>query len=182
VGIPLGIRAARSRLLGHFVVAASGVVQTIPSVALLCFLIPVLGIGSVPAVVALFLYGLFPIVRGTVTGLRSVDPRLLDVAYVLGMTPRQRLWRVELPLASVAITNGIKLTAVTNVGTATLAALIGGGGYGTLIVTGLGINDPALVLAGAVPSALLALLVHGAFELLDRLIVPAGLHARGHTE
>ena len=178
LGLPLGVAASRSPLLGHLVLSAAGVVQTIPSVALLCFLIPVMGIGTMPAIVALVLYGLFPIVRGAVTGLASVDKHLLDVAHVLGMTPRQRLLQVELPLASVAILNGIKVTAVTNVGTATLAALIGGGGYGTLIVTGLGINDQAMVLAGAVPSALLAFVFHAGFEVLDRVFVPQGLRTR----
>lgn len=175
VGGPLGLLAARTPWLGQVVLSLTGLVQTVPTIALLCFLIPVFGVGAGAALVALVLYGLLPIVRGVVTGLSSVDKRLLEVSTVLGMTRAQRLRRVELPLASVAILNGIQVSAVTSVGTATLAALIGGGGYGSLIVSGLALNDMQIVLAGAVPSAAMALAVHFSLELVARAVVPKGL-------
>jgi osmoprotectant transport system permease protein len=174
-GLPLGIAAARSRLLGQLELVAVGVVQTIPSLALLCFMIPFFGIGKLPALVALFLYALLPIVRGTYTGLITLDRPLMEVAGVLGLGVRQRLVRIELPLASVAIMSGIKTAAVVTVGTATLAAFIGGGGYGTLIVRGLALNDVTTILAGAIPAAVMALVIHGAFELLDRVVIPRAL-------
>jgi osmoprotectant transport system permease protein len=174
-GIPLGIVAARFRLLGQLELASVGIVQTIPSLALLCFMIPIFGIGKTPALVALSLYALLPIVRGAYTGLITLDRQLLEIAGVLGLTARQRLARIELPLASVSIMAGVKTSAVVTVGTATLAAFIGGGGYGTLIVRGLALNDVVTILAGAVPAALMALAIHGAFELLDRLVVPRAL-------
>jgi osmoprotectant transport system permease protein len=132
----------------------------------------------VPALVALSLYALLPIVRNTYAGLVSLDPQLVDIAAVIGLDGAKRLGWVELPLASVTILAGIKTAAVLTVGTATLAAFIGGGGYGTLIVTGLALNDAATILAGAIPSALMALAVHGLFEALDRLAVPRGLRIR----
>ena len=175
LGVPLGIVAARFRLLGQLELVSVGVVQTIPSLALLCFMIPFFGIGKTPALVALTLYALLPIVRGAYTGLITLDRQLLEIAGVLGLTARQRLVRIELPLASVAIMAGIKTSAVVTVGTATLAAFIGGGGYGDLIVRGLALNDVATILAGAVPAALMALAIHGMFELLDKLVVPRAL-------
>ena len=153
LGIPLGILAARHRELGQMELAAVGVLQTIPSLALLCFMIPLFGIGKLPALVALSLYALLPIVRNTYTGLIGIDRQLLEIAGVLGLSPAQRLVRIELPLASLHILSGIKTSAIWTVGTATLAAFIGGGGYGDLIVRGLALDDTALILAGAVPSA-----------------------------
>jgi osmoprotectant transport system permease protein len=138
-------------------------------------MIPLFGIGKLPALVALCLYALLPIVRNTYTGLISLDPQLLELAGVLGLNSWQRLLRIELPLASLSITAGIKTSAVYTVGTATLAALIGGGGYGTLIVRGLALDDLHTILAGALPAALMAVGIHGAFELLDRLAIPKGL-------
>jgi osmoprotectant transport system permease protein len=175
VGIPLAIVAARRRRLGQVELLTVGVLQTVPALALLCFMIPLLGIGKLPALVALSLYALLPIVRNTYTGLVGLDRQLMEVADVLGLPPWQRLTLIELPLASLSIMAGIKTAAVTTVGTATLAAFIGGGGYGTLIVRGLALNDPSTILAGAVPSALMALAIHGGFELLDLLVVPRGL-------
>jgi osmoprotectant transport system permease protein len=173
-GVPLGIVAARFRLLGQLELVSVGVVQTIPALALLCFMIPLFGIGKVPALVALSLYALLPIVRGAYTGLITLDRQLMEIAGVLGLSAWQRLVKIELPLASVAIMAGIKTSAVVTVGTATLAAFIGGGGYGTLIVRGLALNDVGTILAGAVPAALMALVIHAAFELLDRVVVPKG--------
>jgi osmoprotectant transport system permease protein len=175
VGVPLGILAARRATLGHAQLMAVGVLQTIPALALLCFMIPLLGIGMLPALVALFLYALLPIVRGTYTGLVTLDARLLEIAEVLGLHGWRRLARIELPLASVNILAGIKTAAILTVGTATLAAFIGGGGYGTLIVRGLALDDVRTILAGAIPAAAMALLFHALFEALDRLVVPRGL-------
>lgn len=174
-GLPLGIVAARSTTLGQLELAAVGMLQTIPALALLCFMIPLLGIGTLPSLVALFLYALLPIVRGTVTGLVTLDRRLLEIADVLGFAGWRRLVRIELPLASVSILAGIRTAAILTVGTATLAAFIGGGGYGTLIVRGLALDDVSTILAGAVPAALMALAAHALFEAVDRVLVPRGV-------
>jgi osmoprotectant transport system permease protein len=175
VGIPLGVLAERYRRLGQAALAASGLVQTIPSLALLVLLIPLLGIGARPALAALFLYSLLPIVRSTHAGLASIPIELRESARALGLPPGAQLRLVELPLASRSILAGVKTSAVINVGTATIAAFIGAGGYGERIVTGLALNDNTMLLAGAVPAALLALLVHGAFELAERRLISAGL-------
>jgi osmoprotectant transport system permease protein len=175
IGLPLGILAARSPRLAQLELMGVGMLQTIPGLALLAFMIPLFGIGKVPALVALCLYALLPIVRNTVAGLSSLDSRLLEMTTVLGVEGWRRLAWIELPMASVTILAGIKTSAVLTVGTATLAAFIGGGGYGTLIVTGLALNDVGTILAGAVPSAVMALAIHAAFEALDRLLVPPPL-------
>jgi osmoprotectant transport system substrate-binding protein/osmoprotectant transport system permease protein len=175
LGVPVGIASARSPGLARILLAASGLVQTIPSLALLAFLIPLLGIGAGPALVALFLYSLLPIVRNTYTGLTTISPALLESADVLGLSRTARLWRVELPMASPSILAGMQTSAVINVGTATLAALIGAGGLGEPILSGIQLRDTALILEGAIPAALLALAVQGAFDLLERAVVPRGL-------
>jgi osmoprotectant transport system permease protein len=177
IGLPLGIVATRRRRLGQLELAGIGLLQTIPALALLSFMIPLFGIGKLPALVALCLYALLPIVRNTYAGLSSLDAQLVEMAAVMGLTGWQRLAWIELPLASVAIMAGIKTSAVLTVGTATLAAFIGGGGYGTLIITGLALNDVRTILSGAVPAALMALVVHAAFEGLDRVAVPRPLRA-----
>ncbi len=182
LGVPLGVLAARRRLLAQLELAGVGLLQTIPALALLSFMIPLFGIGPLPALVALCLYALLPIVRNTYAGLASLDPALLEMAAVMNLAGWRRLCWIELPLASVTIMAGIKTSAVLTVGTATLAAFIGGGGYGTLIVTGLALNDLGTILAGAVPAALLALAVHAAFEAVDRLVIPRGLRRRGTPE
>jgi osmoprotectant transport system permease protein len=176
VGIPLGVWAARSRAAAQPILATVGLIQTVPSLALLAFLIPLLGtIGIWPALVALFFYSLLPIVRNTHSGIVDIAPGLRESAQALGIAARARLRLIELPLAARSILGGIKTSAVINVGTATIAAFIGAGGYGERIVTGLALNDNRTLLAGAVPAALLALLVHGMFELLDRKMIPAGV-------
>jgi osmoprotectant transport system permease protein len=175
VALPLGIVAARRPRLGQVVLAATGIVQTIPSLALLVFMIPVLGIGAPPAVVALFLYSLLPIVRNTVAGLHDIPAATREAAAAIGLSPRARLRLVELPMATRAILAGIKTSAVINVGTATLGALVGAGGYGQPILTGIRLDDVGLILEGAVPAAVLALLVQGLFELAERRLVPRGL-------
>jgi osmoprotectant transport system permease protein len=178
IGIPLGLLAARRRLLGQVELMGVGVLQTIPALALLAFMIPLFGIGRIPALVALSLYALLPIVRNTYAGLSTIDPRLVDMAAVMRLRGWQRLAWIELPLSSVTIMAGVKTAAVLTVGTATLAAFIGGGGYGTLIVTGLALNDVATILAGAIPAAVLALVIHALFEGIERLVVPVPLRTR----
>ena len=174
VGIPIGILAIRFRRAGPLLIAITGLLQTIPSLALLCFLIPLLGIGALPTICALFLYGLLPIAQSTAAGLLSLDARLIETAKILGLGPRQRLRLIELPLASPAILAGIKTTAVINVATATIAALIGAGGYGRFITAGLAMNDMRLIMKGAIPTALTALIWHALFELLSRKLAPHG--------
>jgi osmoprotectant transport system permease protein len=175
VAIPLGVAAARWRALAQVILSTASVLQTIPSLALLVFMIPLFGIGEAPAIAALFLYSLLPIVRNTHSGLTGIDRGLLESAEVLGLSRGARLRLVELPLASPSILAGIKTAAVINVGTATLGALIGAGGYGQPILTGIRLNDQALILEGAIPAALLALGCQWAFDLLERWIVPRGL-------
>jgi osmoprotectant transport system permease protein len=173
--VPLGIAAARRRGLAQVILAASSVLQTIPSLALLVFMIPLFGIGEAPAIAALFLYSLLPIVRNTHSGLTGIDRGLLESAEVLGLRAAARLRLIELPLASPSILAGIKTAAVINVGTATLGALIGAGGYGQPILTGIRLNDQGLILEGAIPAALLALCCQWGFDLAERFIVPRGL-------
>ena len=176
VGIPLGILAAKRPATEGAILGATGVVQTIPALALLAVLIPLTGrIGAVPAFIALALYALLPIVRNTHTALTQVTRGMRDAARSLGMTAGTILAKIELPLAAPTILAGIKTSAVINVGTATIAAFIGAGGYGERIVTGLALNDHAMLLAGAIPAAVLALLIEGAFRVGERWIVPAGL-------
>ena len=174
-GIPLGVLAARRPALGRAVLGLSGLVQTIPSLALLVLLLPVLGIGARPAVAALFLYGLLPVVRNTHAGLTGIAPELRDAAAAIGLPPRARLWRVELPLAAPAILAGVRTAAVIAVGTATLGALVGAGGHGVPILAGVRLVSTPLLLEGAIPAAALALLVEAAFEGVERLVVSRGL-------
>ncbi|HYL89446.1 MAG TPA: glycine betaine ABC transporter substrate-binding protein [Burkholderiales bacterium] len=169
VGIPLGIAAAKRPRLAQAILGGVGVIQTIPSLALFAFLIAAVGtIGVVPALIALFLYALLPIVRNTHAGLLAIGGGMRQAAMALGLEAGQRLRLIELPLAAPAILAGIKTSAVINVGTATIAAFIGAGGYGERIASGLALNDNVMLLAGAIPAAALALLVQGAFELGER--------------
>ena len=175
VALPLGILAARRPGLGRVLLGVAGIIQTIPSLALLVFMIPLLKTGTLPAIVALFLYGLLPIMANTAAGLRGIPPSMAESAEALGLSATARLWRVELPLASRSILAGIKTSAVITIGTATLGALIGAGGYGQPIQTGLQLNDHREILFGAVPAAVLALVVQGLFEVAERVFVPRGL-------
>jgi len=175
VSIPLGIIAAHKRRLGQLILGLAGIIQTIPSLALLVFMIPLLGVGGPPAVLALFLYSLLPIIRNTCSGLQDIPQGLIDSSIVLGLPTRARLRLIELPLAMRSILSGIKISAVINVGTATLGGLIGAGGYGQPILTGIRLNDMSLILQGAVPAALLALLVQGLFEFIESRLLPRGI-------
>jgi osmoprotectant transport system permease protein len=171
VGVPLGVGAAKSRWLTQPVMLTTGLVQTIPSLALLAFLIPLTGtIGAWPALIALFLYALLPITRNTYTGLVQVPRGLMQAGTALGLVPGEILRKIELPIASPTIMAGVKTSAVISVGTATIAAFIGAGGFGERISQGLALNDRTVLLAGALPAAALALAVHGFFEVLERLL------------
>jgi len=159
VAIPLALLVHRRERTAEAVIRGVGILQTIPSIALLAFMIPPLGVGAVPAVVALFLYSLFPMVRATVTGVREASPAAVQSATALGMTAGQVLRRVRIPLAVPMILAGVRTSAVISVGTATLAAFIGAGGLGQPIVAGLQLNDATVVLSGAIPAAVLAVAV-----------------------
>lgn len=175
VAVPLGLALERARTAAEAVIRGVGVLQTIPSIALLAFMLPVLGIGVAPAVTALFLYSLFPMVRNTYTGVRDADPSAVASARALGMTEVQLLWYVRLPLAAPFIMAGVRTAAVINVGTATLAAFIGAGGLGDPIVSGLALTDTRMILSGAIPAALLALVVDGALGVAERRVTPKGV-------
>ena len=175
LAIPLGILAARLRRLGQLVIGLTGILQTVPSLAMFVFMIPIFGIGTWPAIAALFLYSLLPIVRNTHSGLVGIAPELRESAAAMGLPRSVRLRRVELPLATRSILAGIKTAAVINVGTATLAALIGAGGYGQPILTGIRLDNISLILEGAIPAAILALLAQGLFEGIERWLTPRGL-------
>jgi len=175
IALPLGLLLERGAHRAEAVIRGVGVLQTLPGIALLAFMIPVLGIGVRPALVALVLYSLYPIVRNTFTGVRDADPAAVSAARALGMTDGQILREVRLPLAAPVIMAGIRTAAVIDVGTATLAAFIGAGGLGEPIVAGLALSDTRMVLSGAIPAALLALLVDGALALVERWTRPGGV-------
>ena len=183
----LGIVASRHRNFAQFILAVVGIIQTIPALALLVILMPPMaglglasiGLGSATAVTALFLYSLLPIVRNTYEGLSGIASEFQESAAALGLPSLFRLVKIELPLASRSILAGIKTAAVINIGFATLGALIGAGGFGQPIITGMRLNDTALILQGAIPAAILALLVQGGFEIAERYCVPRGLRLKG---
>lgn len=180
IAVPLGIAAAEWRRPGHVILAVTGIVQTVPALALLMLLYVFLriGFGAPIAIVALFLYSLLPIVRNTCSGLLDVPPSLRESAEALGLSTLARLRLVELPMASRSILSGIKTAAVINIGNATLGGFIAAGGYGQAIFSGLNRNDPSRILEGAIPAVLLALAVQGVFELAERFLVPKGLRLR----
>lgn len=177
LGLPLGVIATRDRRIEAGVLGVANVLQTIPSLALFGFLIPVPilgGIGATTAIVALTLYALLPIVRNTHAGIRAIDPAIREAARGMGMTERQLLTRVELPLAAGLIVAGVRVAAVISIGIATIAAAIGAGGLGVYIFQGLSMVDDTVILAGAVPAALLALVADGALGWLARRLTPPG--------
>ena len=177
VGLTLSLLIFRRAVLARAVIYACGLLQTVPSIALLALMIPLFGIGAASAVVALFLYSLLPILRNTVSALCSIDPTLLRVAGALGLSRREQIRHVYLPLSMPTVLAGIRTAAVINIGTATLAAFIGAGGLGDPIVTGLALNDVSFILQGAIPAAILAILTELAFEALERTLVPGHLRA-----
>jgi osmoprotectant transport system permease protein len=175
VAVPVGLLLERAGGQAERVIRAVGVLQTLPGIALLAFMIPLLGIGVVPALVALVLYSLYPIVRNTYTGVRDADPAAVSAARALGMTDGQVLRDVRLPLATPIIMAGIRTAAVIDVGTATLAAFIGAGGLGEPIVAGLALSDTRMILSGAIPAALLAIGVDAVLALVERFTRPGGV-------
>ncbi len=181
IGIPIGVLASRSPRVGPLLLTLTGVLQTVPSLALLALLVPLLGIGARPAIVALLLYGLLPIARNTYTGLTTITPELMRSADALGLPAWAKLRRISLPLASPMILAGVKTSAVINVGTATIAALVGADGLGNPILQGISLRDTGLLLRGALPAAALALVFELAFAGLSRVLVPRGLRHRGAT-
>ena len=173
VAVPIGLALERAWHLAGPALGGLGVIQTIPSIALLAFMVPLLGVGVVPALIALWLYALYPIARATYSGVRDADPAAVEAAEALGMTPRQRLMNVRLPLAAPVIMAGVRTAGVITVGATTLAAFIGAGGLGEPIVTGLALADTRMVLFGAVPAAVLALVVDGMLAVVERSVRPA---------
>ncbi len=175
VGVPLGVVGFYHRRLGHVILLISGLLQTIPALALLCFLIPLFGIGTLNSIIALFLYGLLPIVRNTYLGMGQIRSEQRELAVILGLSFSQRMRLIEFPLAFSSIMAGIKTSATINVGMATLAAFVGAGGLGTLIATGLALDSLKIILQGAIPAAVLAVLIYLLFEIIERLSTPKGL-------
>ena len=175
VAVPLGLALERRRSLAEPVIRGVGVTQTIPSIALLAFMIPLLGVGAAPAVVALWIYSLYPILRNTYSGVRDADAEAVASAVALGMTDRQVLFQVRLPLAAPILMAGVRTAGVITVGTATLAAFIGSGGLGVPIVSGLQLNDATIILSGALPAAFLAVGVDGLLGWVERQVRPRGL-------
>ena len=177
VAIPAAVMLARHPTMAKGLLYVTGLIQTVPALALLALLVPLVGLGEIPAIIALFLYSLLPIVRNTVTGLFAVDPLVKQVATGMGMTPGQQLWKIEFPLAGPMILAGVKTAAVISIGTATLAAFVGAGGLGEPIITGLTLNDHNRILEGAIPAALLAIIAELLFEGIERATVPPHLRS-----
>ncbi len=179
-GLPAGLFWARRPRYREPILSLASIAQTVPSLALFGFLIPWSGIGARTATIALVLYAMLPILRNTVVGLNGIDGQLLESADALGLTPRQRLWWVELPLAAPSILAGLRIATVTTIGTATIAAAIGAGGLGELIFRGVATVDSRLILAGAIPAAGLALLFEGGFSWMEKRLYRASSLWRSH--
>lgn len=175
IGIPLGVISHRQRSLGQFILVSSALIQTVPSLALLCLLIPFTGIGFLPAILALCLYSFLPVVQNTLIGFQSIDKSLVQTAAAIGLTRSQILKSIEFPLASRSILAGLRTSAIIGIGTATLAALIGAGGYGAPIISGLATNNIEMILSGAIPCTALALITYVGFEVLMRVLIPKGI-------
>lgn len=181
VAIPVGILASRNEAVGQVALGVTGIMQTVPALALLVLMIPLVGINAPPAILALFLYSLLPMVRNTYDGIRGIPVSVTESAVALGLTPGARLRLVELPLAMPSILAGAKIAAVQLVGFATLGAFVGAGGYGQPILTGIRLDDKWLLMEGALPAAGLALVTQGVFEVVERLLVSRGLRLRAET-
>ncbi len=178
LALPLGLLLERHSRWAEPMIRFVGMTQTIPSIALLAFMIPFFGVGALPAIMALWIYSLFPILRNTYSGLRDAAPHAVESARALGMTEWQILQWVRLPLAAPIIMAGVRTSGIITVGTATLAAFIGAGGLGVPIVSGLQLADTTIILSGAIPAALLAVAVDGGLGLIENIVKPAGLEAR----
>jgi osmoprotectant transport system permease protein len=175
IGIPLGILITRRRWLGKPVLGIANIIQTIPSLALFGFLLPAPWIGERAArlaILALTLYALLPLIRNTYTGILSVDPAVIEAGRGMGLTDRQLLWQVQLPLSLSVIIAGVRVAVVISVGTATIAAAVGAGGLGQLIFSGLGMVNNQMILAGAIPAALLAIIADFGLGLLEKRLAP----------
>lgn len=175
ISVPLGIFISRLKKIAEFVIGITAVFQTIPSLALFGFLLPVFGIGSTPAIIALMVYALLPILRNTYTGIVGVDDALIQAGKGMGMTSAQILWKIELPLALPVIMAGIRTATVLTIGVATLATFIGAGGLGDVIYRGLSTLNNELVLAGAIPAAVLAIFFDSILKGIEKLVTPKGL-------
>ncbi|MCJ7842730.1 ABC transporter permease [Lederbergia sp. NSJ-179] len=175
IAVPLGIILTRNKKVAEFVIGIAAVIQTIPSLALLGFMLPLFGIGMVPAIIALTLYALLPILRNTYTGIIGVDKSLVDAGKGMGMTSRQILLMVELPLTLPILMAGIRTATVLTIGVAALATFIGAGGLGDLIIRGLNVMDKNLILSGAIPAAILAIVFDFLLKKLEDKVTPKGL-------
>ncbi|MGG0717493.1 ABC transporter permease [Robertmurraya massiliosenegalensis] len=175
IAVPLGIILTRYKKFAEPIIGVTAIIQTVPSLALLGFMLPIFGIGKVPAIIALTLYALLPILRNTYTGIIGVDPALVDAGKGMGMTSRQILFMVELPLTLPILMAGIRTATVLTIGVAALATFIGAGGLGDLITRGLNVMDKNLILAGAIPAAILAIVFDFALKKLEDKVTPRGL-------
>src|SRR5699024_3897312 len=175
IAVPLGILLTRTPKIAEIVIGSTAIVQTIPSLALLGFMLPFLGIGKVPAIISLTLYALLPILRNTYTGICEVDPSLIDAGKGMGMTSSQILFMVELPMTLPILMAGIRTATILNIGVAALATFIGAGGLGDIIVRGLNVMDNNLILSGAIPAAILALVFDFILKLIENKVTPKGL-------
>jgi len=175
VGIPLGVLIINNKRVANGVISVANVIQTIPSLAMFAFVIPILGIGSKNAIFALFLYALLPIIKNTYIGIMNVDPSIINAARGMGMSRGQILYKVQLPLAIAVIMGGVRIAAVTGIGVATIATLIGAGGLGTLIYQGIGMVNIPMMIAGAIPAALLALLTDFVLGLFEKMLTSKGI-------
>lgn len=178
IAIPLGIYFANHDRLATPVIRVVQVIQTIPSLALLGFMVPIFGIGALPAIIALILYSLLPVLQNTFTGIREVDKSLIEIGTGMGMTKRQILWLVQLPMARSFIMAGVRMAAVQTISVATIATFIGAGGLGDLIMRGIGMLDAAIILTGAIPTALLAILLDRLLLYVDDQLTPKGLRKK----
>ena len=178
VAVPLGITITRFEKAAGIVVGIANAVQALPSLALLGFLIPILGIGSKPSIVMIFLYSLLPIIKNTYTGLTNVDRAILEAGRGMGMTNWQLMKMVQLPLALPVIMAGIRISAVTAVGLTTIAALIGAGGLGQLIYRGISMVNNRMIIAGAVPAMVLTLVIDFLLNILEKLVTPKGIRRK----
>lgn len=174
MGVPTGILITRYKKIANVVLSTANVFQTLPSLALFGLIIPILGIGYMPSVFVLFLYALLPIIKNTYLGITGVDPAVIDAGKGMGMTDMQILTKIEVPLSLPVIMGGIRISTVINIGTATLAALIGAGGLGDFIFKGISLNNSNMILAGAIPTALLAIIVDQLLGKVENWLVPKG--------